>query len=95
MDKESNKWYVLYYGYSFTSGQVGVGLRPTCTWFLKIAFVQEVGTYVCVPKAINYIHMILNMYNKVQGKFYYFSKYLVTKCVMTETKLRNKAILAL
>ena len=38
-------------------------------WFLEIAFVRDVGMCVCVcvsaPKAINYIHMIFNLYNQL------------------------------
>ena len=41
------------------------------TWFLEIAFVRKVGMCVCVcvcvfaPEAINYIHVILNLYNQL------------------------------
>ena len=42
--------------------------RPKArAWFLEIAFVREVGMCACVcvsaPEAINYIHVILNLYN--------------------------------
>ena len=44
-----------------------------CSWFLEIAFVRKVSISVCkhvracvsATKAINYIHMILNLYIKV------------------------------
>ena len=46
-------------------------------WFLEIAFIREVGMRVCVcvcvsaPKAINNIHVILNLYNQL-NKFVAF-----------------------
>ena len=41
-----------------------------CTWFLKIAFVRDIGVRACVcvsaPEAINYIQvMIFNLYNQL------------------------------
>ena len=50
-------------------------------WFLEIAFVHEVGMSVCVsaPKAINYIHVVLNLYNQL-SKFVAFIN--VTKLSM-------------
>ena len=43
------------------------------SWFLEIAFVCEVSVRVCVcmcvsaPKAINYIHVILKLYNQLNN----------------------------
>ena len=45
--------------------------RPVHTWFLEIAFVRDIGMCVSVPKAINYIHVILNLYNQL-NKFVVF-----------------------
>ena len=77
------------------------------TWFLKIAFVRNVGmcVYVCVcvcvcvcvyvyvrvcvrPEAINYIHVILNLYNQL-NKFVVFRN--VTKLSMHGCGLCNEA----
>ena len=46
------------------------GACQPCAWFLEIAFVREVGTVclcvcVSVPKAINYIYVLLNLYNQL------------------------------
>ena len=43
------------------------GVTMVCAWFLKIAFVCDVGVCVCVsaPEAINYIHMIFYLYNQL------------------------------
>ena len=51
--------------------QACVGQRPACAWFLEIAFVHEVGVCVSAPKAINYIHVIFNLYNQL-NKFVTF-----------------------
>ena len=44
-------------------------LNQARAWFLEIAFVCKVGVsvYVCVsaPEAINYIHVIFNLYNQL------------------------------
>ena len=42
--------------------QARVGLWLARAWFLEIAFICDISMRVCVPapKAINYIHMILN-----------------------------------
>ena len=44
------------------------------TWFLEIAFVHDVGMSVCMcvhPEGINYIQVILNLYNQL-NKFVVF-----------------------
>ena len=51
-------------------------LNQAHAWFLEIAFVRNVGmcvrTCVCPrPEAINYIHVILNLYNQL-NKFVAF-----------------------
>ena len=55
--------------------QAHAGLQPAHAWFFEIAFVHEVGMSVCVcvsaPEAINYIHMIFNLYNQL-NKFVTF-----------------------
>ena len=68
-------------------------------WFLEIAFVHDVSmcVHVCVPtpEAINYIHMIFNLYNQ-PNKFIAFRNVtklsmhgvaFVTKHIMIETKV--------
>ena len=42
-------------------------LNQARAWFLEIAFVRDVSMCVCVstPEAINYIHMIFNLYNQL------------------------------
>ena len=73
-----------------------------CAWFLEIAFVRDIGMSVCVcacvcvrPEAINYIHVILKLYNQM-NKFVAFRNVMklamhgcafITKHVMTETNL--------
>ena len=53
--------------------QARASQRLACTWFLEITFVHEVGVCVCVStlKVINYIHVILNLYNQL-NKFVAF-----------------------
>ena len=58
--------------------QARAGLWLACAWFFEIAFVREVGMRVCMracvcvrPEAINYIHVILNLYNQL-NKFVAF-----------------------
>ena len=65
-------------------------LNQACAWFLEIAFVYEVGMFVCVstPKAINYIHVILNLYNQL-NKFVAFRN--ITKLSMHGRGHCNKA----
>ena len=48
-------------------------LWPAHAWFLEIAFVCDVGVSVCVPapEAINYIHVIFNLYKQL-NKFVMF-----------------------
>ena len=62
------------------------------TWFLEIASVRDVGmcVHVCVSalEAINYIHMILNLYNQL-NKFVAFRN--VTKLSMHGRGLCNEA----
>ena len=71
-----------------------------CAWFIEIAFVREVGKCVCVhacvsaPKAINYIHVIFNLYNQLNKfvavrniKKAFYTWAFVTKLVVTETNL--------
>ena len=62
---------------------------PARTWFLEIAFVCDISMCVCVyPEAINYIHVILNLYNQLK-KFVAFRN--VTKLSMHGRGLCNKA----
>ena len=53
--------------------QACADLRPACALFLEIAFACNVGVSVCVsaPEAINYIHVIYNLYNQL-NKFVTF-----------------------
>ena len=53
--------------------QACAGQRPAHPWFLEIVFVYNDGVSVCVsvPEAINYIHVILNVYNQL-NKFVAF-----------------------
>ena len=46
-------------------------LNQASAWFLEIAFVRNVGMCVSTPKAVNYIHVILNLYNQL-NKFVAF-----------------------
>ena len=46
-------------------------LNQVHTWFLEIAFVHDVAVCVSAPEAINYIHMIFNLYNQL-NKFVMF-----------------------
>ena len=64
-------------------------LNQAYDWFLEIAFVHEVGMLVCVstPEAINYIHVILNLYNQL-NKFVAFRN--VTKLSMHGRGLCNE-----
>ena len=61
-------------------------------WFLEIAFVRDVSVFVCMcvsaPEAINYINMILNLYNQL-NKFVAFRN--VTKLSMHGHALYNEA----
>ena len=58
-------------------------------WFLEIVFVRDVNMCLCVcPEAINYIHVILNLYNQL-NKFVAFRN--VTKLSMHGRGLCNKA----
>ena len=86
--------------------QMHASLWPAWAWFLEIAFVCNVGVCVCVcvcmcvcvsaPEAINYIHVIFNLYNQL-NKFVTFRKCneailcmgvaIVTKHIVTETNL--------
>ena len=47
--------------------------RLAHAWFIEIVFVHEVGMLVCVStlEAINYIHVIFNLYNQL-NKFVVF-----------------------
>ena len=57
---------------------------------LEIAFVREVGMSVCVcPQVINYIHLILNLYNQL-NKFVAF-KNVTTEISMYRHGLCNEA----
>ena len=66
------------YELAFFLNQACAGLFAH-TWFLEIAFVRDVGMCVCVcvrvcvsaPKVINYIHVMLNLYNQL-NKFVAF-----------------------
>ena len=56
-------------------------------WFLEIAFVHDVS--MCVhPEAINYIHVILNLYNQL-NKFVAFRN--IPKLSMHGNGFCNKA----
>ena len=57
---------------------------------LETAFVRDVGVSVCVsaPETINYIHMILNLYNQLD-KFVALRN--ITKLFMHECGLCNEA----
>ena len=67
-------------------------LNQACAWFLKIAFVCDISVSVCVsaPEAINYIHVIFNLYNQL-NKFVTLRNIMVSaaiqKHVVTETNL--------
>ena len=69
-------------------------MTPAWTWFLEIAFVREVGMCACVhvcvsaSKAMNYIHVILNLYNQL-NKFVTFRN--VTKLSIYGCGLCNEA----
>ena len=77
-------------------------LNQACTWFLELVFVCDVGMCVFVfvlstSKAINYIHMIMNLYNQlnklivfrnIMKQFYVcMGVTIVTKHIATETSL--------
>ena len=66
------------------------GRRLARGWFLEIAFVRDIGVCVCVsaPEVINYIHVILNLYNQL-NKFVAFRN--VTKLSMHRRGLCNEA----
>ena len=67
-------------------------LNQACSWFLEIAFVHNVNmcVRVCVsaPEAVNYIHVILNLYNQL-NKFVAFRN--ITKLPMHGCGLCNEA----
>ena len=80
--------------YSNHQSQLGkYFLNQARAWFLEIAFVCNVSMCVSAPEAINYIHVIFNLYNQL-NKFVAFrnvaKKYMgvafVMKHVVTETK---------
>ena len=84
----------------FLLNQAHASQRPVHTWLLEIAFIREVSVSVCVhvcvcPKAINYTHVIFNLYNQL-NKFVTFRNgmkqffvwvAIVMKHVVTETDL--------
>ena len=70
-------------------------LNQARNWFVEIAFVREVGVCVCLcmcmcppPKAINFIHVILTLYNQL-NKFVVFRN--VTMLSMYGRGLCSKA----
>ena len=77
--------------------QACTGQRPAHTWFLEIALIRDVSMCVCVStsKAINYIHVILNLFKQL-NKFVMLINIMkqlcigvtiVTKQVVSETNL--------
>jgi len=77
--------------------QAKEGIVMEYFWFLEIAFVREVGMLVCVcvcvcvrPQAINYIHVILNLYNQL-NKFVAFRN--VTKLSMYRRGFYNEHVM--
>ena len=74
--------------------QARAGLWLACAWFLEIAFCpMSVCVCVSAPEAINYIHVILNLYKQLNrfvtfinvAKQLFVGMAIVTKCVMKPT----------
>ena len=76
--------------------QVCARQRLVFIWFLEIVFVRKVSMLVCVcvcvsaPKTINYIHVILHLYNQL-NKFVAFRN--IMKLSMHGCGLCNEACL--
>ena len=66
-------WFVIFLN------QVCAGQRPVHNWFLEIAFVHNVGNYVCVPlrvftqmDPVQLVEQVLIIFNKLTWQFYIY-----------------------